>query len=62
VPLPGDGGVDDDDLYDPTVLYSPTTTFRRHTDAGSVIMDEEETEDIVDLPPLYTDVPGTQTL
>jgi hypothetical protein len=31
------------------------TTFRRHTDAGSMIMDEPE--DIVDLPPLYTDVP-----
>lgn len=63
VPLSGDGRVEDnDDLYDPTVLYSPTTTFRRHTDAGSVIMDEDEAEDVVDLPPLYTDVPGTQTL
>lgn len=32
-------------------------TFRRHADAGRVPMNRPHEEDVVDLPPLYTDVP-----
>lgn len=45
----------DNDLHDPFAI-NPNRTFRRHEDAGRVRLPGQGREEVVDLPPLYTDI------
>jgi hypothetical protein len=40
---------------------SRETTYRRHEDAGRIPVNRVVDENVVDLPPLYTDVPRDET-